>query len=100
MKWALFLVLELQRGYLYENGVEFHHKVIVAGLNLFWGHLHYFLRGLGTFPSLSDTRVSAPIAERTILLDYQQKLPQRKMLKETKLTIETEKLLFLVLTII
>ena len=30
-----FSVFELQRGYLYQNGVEFHHKVIGAGLNLF-----------------------------------------------------------------
>ena len=30
-----FLVLELQRGYLYQNGVVFRHKVIGAGLNLF-----------------------------------------------------------------
>ena len=30
-----FLVLELQRGYLYQNGVEFRQKVIGAGLNLF-----------------------------------------------------------------
>ena len=63
-----FLVLEQQRGYLYQNVVEFRHKVIGAGLSLFWGHLHYFSRGLRTFPSLSDTRASAPIAERAILL--------------------------------
>ena len=31
-----FSVLELQRGYLYQNGVEFHQKLIGAGLNLFW----------------------------------------------------------------
>ena len=31
-----FSVLELQRGYLYQNGVEFRQKVIGAGLNLFW----------------------------------------------------------------
>ena len=37
-----FLVLELQRGYLYQNGVEFRQKVIGASLNLFWGLL---LRG-------------------------------------------------------
>ena len=30
-----FLVLELQRGYLYQNGVEFRQKVIGAGLKLF-----------------------------------------------------------------
>ena len=36
-----FSVLELQRGYLYQNGVEFRQKVIGAGLNFFWGH--YFL---------------------------------------------------------
>ena len=35
-----FSVFELQRGYLYQNGVEFRQKVIGAGLNLFWGHLH------------------------------------------------------------
>ena len=61
-----FLILELHRRYLYQNGVEFHYKLIGAGLNLFWGHLHYFSGGLWTFPSLSDTRASAPIAERTI----------------------------------
>ena len=39
---GLFLtssVLEQQRGYLYQNGVEFRQKVIGADLNLFWGHL-------------------------------------------------------------
>ena len=61
-----FLVLELQRGYLYQNGVEFRQKVIGAGLNLFWGHLHYFSGGIWTFPLLSDTYASAPIAERAI----------------------------------
>ena len=30
------LVLGLQRGYFYQNGVEFCQKVIGAGLNLFW----------------------------------------------------------------
>ena len=30
-----FSVFELQRDYLYKNGVEFHQKVIGAGLNLF-----------------------------------------------------------------
>ena len=29
-----FSVFELQRGYLYQNGVEFRQKVIGAGLNL------------------------------------------------------------------
>ena len=62
-----FSVFELQRGYLYQNGVEFHQKVIGAGLNLFWGHLHYFSGGIWTFPLLSDTYASAPIAERAIL---------------------------------
>ena len=38
-----FSVLELQRGYLYQNGVEFRQKVIGAGLNLFSGHLYYVL---------------------------------------------------------
>ena len=33
-----FLVSELQRGYLYKNGVEFHQEVNGADLNLFWGH--------------------------------------------------------------
>ena len=64
---ALFLtfsVFELQRGYLYQNGVEFRQK---AGLNLFWGHLHYFSEGIWTFPLLSDTYASAPIAERAII---------------------------------
>ena len=54
--------------YLYQNGVEFRQKVIGAGLNLFWGHLHYFSGGIWTFPPLSDTYASAPIAERAILL--------------------------------
>ena len=31
-----FSVFELQRGYLYQNGVEFRQKVIGGGLNLFW----------------------------------------------------------------
>ena len=62
-----FSVFELQRGYLYQNGVEFRQKVIGAGLNLFWGHLHYFSGGIWTFPLLSDTYASAPIAERAIL---------------------------------
>ena len=47
-----FSVFELQRGYLYQNGVEFRQKVIGAGLNLFWGHLHYFSGGIWTFPLL------------------------------------------------
>ena len=51
-----FSVFELQRGYLYQNGVEFRQKVIGAGLNLFWGHLHYFSGGIWTFPLLSDVR--------------------------------------------
>ena len=46
-----FIVLELQRGYLYQNGVEFRQKVIGAGLNLFLGHLHFSSGGLRTFPS-------------------------------------------------
>ena len=62
-----FSVFELQRGYLYQNGVEFRQKVIGAGLNLFWGHLHYFSGGIWTFPLLSDTYASAPIAERAIV---------------------------------
>ena len=61
-----FSVFELQKGYLYQNGVEFRQKVIGAGLNLFWGHLHYFSGGIWTFPLLSDTYASAPIAERAI----------------------------------
>ena len=48
-----FSVLELQRGYLYLNGVEFLQKVIGAGL--FWGHLNYSSGGLQTFPLLSVT---------------------------------------------
>merc|ERR1711974_70890 len=44
--------------------VEFRQKVIGAGLNLFWGHLHYFSGGIWTFPLLSVTYASAPIAER------------------------------------
>ena len=72
-----FSVFELQRGYLYQNGVEFRQKVIGAGLNLFWGHLHYFSGGIWTFPLLSDTYASAPIAERAIsskLLAYSSNL--------------------------
>ena len=42
-----FSVFELQRGYLYQNGVEFRQKVIGAGLNLFWGHLHYLSPAVG-----------------------------------------------------
>ena len=37
----------------HQSGVEFCQKVIGAGLNLFWGHLHYSSWGLQTFPSLS-----------------------------------------------
>ena len=66
-----FSVFELQRGYLYQNGVEFRQKVIGAGLNLFWGHLHYFSGGIWTFPLLSDTYASAPIAERAISITCQ-----------------------------
>merc|ERR1719318_945198 len=62
-----FSVFELQRGYLYQNGVEFRQKLIGAGLNLFWGHLHYFSGGIWTFPLLSVTYASAPIAERAII---------------------------------
>ena len=65
-----FSVFELQRGYLYQNGVEFRQKVIGAGLNLFWGHLHYFSGGIWTFPLLSDTYASAPIAERAIFFNF------------------------------
>ena len=65
--FLIFSVFELQRGYLYQNGVEFCQKVIGAGLNLFWGHLHYFSGGIWTFPLLSATYTSAPIAERAIL---------------------------------
>ena len=62
-----FSVFELQRGYLYQNGVEFRQKVIGAGLNLFWGYLHYISGCIWTFPLLSVTYASAPIAERAIL---------------------------------
>ena len=61
-----FSIFELQRGYLYQNGVEFRQKVIGAGLNLFWGHLHYFSGGIQTFPSLSVMWASAPVTERAI----------------------------------
>ena len=47
--------LSLQRGYLYQNGVEFSQKVIGAGLNLFWGHLNSSSGGIRTFPSLMVT---------------------------------------------
>ena len=63
-----FLVLELQRGYLYQNGVEFRQKVIGFNLNLFSGHLNYSSGGIQTFPLLSVTWASAPIAERTIYI--------------------------------
>ena len=49
------LDLELQTGYLYQNGVEFHQKVIGAGFNLLLGHLHYSSGGIQTFPSLLVT---------------------------------------------
>ena len=61
-----FSIFELQRGYLYQNRVKFRQKVIGAGLNLFWVHLHYFSGGIWTFPLLSDTYASAPIPERAI----------------------------------
>ena len=35
--FVTFSVLELQRAYIYQNGVEFSQNVIGAGLNLFWG---------------------------------------------------------------
>ena len=41
-QFLTFLVLELQRDDIYQNRVEFRQKVIGAGLNLFWAHLHYF----------------------------------------------------------
>ena len=66
---------EQQRGYLYQNGIEFRQKVIGAGLNLFWGHLHYFSGGIWTFPLLSDTYASAPIAERAILFRHPVGIP-------------------------
>ena len=53
-----FSVLELQRGYiyqLYQNGLEFHHKVIggfLGSSSLLW-----------TFPLLSVTLASAPVVE-------------------------------------
>ena len=63
-----FSVFELQRGHLYQNGVEFRQKVIGAGLNWFWGHLHYLSGGIWTFPLLSVTYASGPVAERAISL--------------------------------
>ena len=52
----LFLtVFELQRGYLYQNEVEFRQKGIGAGLNLFWDHLNYTSGKIRIFPSLSVT---------------------------------------------
>ena len=65
--FIIFLVFELQRGYLYQNGVEFHQKVIGAGLNLFCGHLNYPSGGIRTFPLVTVRWASAPIAERAIL---------------------------------
>ena len=56
------VLVELQRGYLYQNGEEFRQKVIGAGLNMFWGHLNYLLGGIRTIPSLSVMWASAPIA--------------------------------------
>ena len=41
-----FSFFELQRGYLYQNVVEFRQKVIGAGLNLFWGDPQYFSGGI------------------------------------------------------
>ena len=63
-----FSVFELQIGYLYQNGVEFRQKVIGAGLNLFWGHLHYFSGVIWTFPLLLDMYMSAPIVESAHLV--------------------------------
>ena len=69
---GLFLsFFELQRDYLYQNGVEVRQKVFGAGLNLFWGHLHLLLRDIWTFPLLSATFASALIAERAIFKDFQ-----------------------------
>ena len=70
---GLFLtssVFELQRGYSYQkqNGVEFRQKVIGAGLNLFWGHLHYFSGVIWTFPLLLDMYTSAPIVQSAHLV--------------------------------
>ena len=62
-----FSIFELQRGYLYQNGVEIRQKMIGAVLNLFWGHLFYVSGGIWTFPLLSATYASAPIAERAII---------------------------------
>ena len=77
-----FSVFELQRGYLYQNGVEFRKKLIGAGLNLFWGHLHYFSGGIWTFPLLSATYASAPIAERAIFIKVT--LRQKKSSRQIK----------------
>ena len=63
-----FSVFELQRGYLYQNGEEFRQKVIGAGLNLFWGHLHYFSGVIWTFPLLLDMYTSAPIVQSAHLV--------------------------------
>ena len=60
-----FFSFRATESYLYQNGVEFHQKVIGAGLNLIWGHL-YYSGGIWTFPLLSATYASAPIAERAI----------------------------------
>ena len=46
-----FSVFELQRGYLYQNGVEFHQKVNGADLNLFWAHHLRKRLFVGTVPA-------------------------------------------------
>ena len=47
-----FSVFELQRGYLYQMGVEFCQKIIGAGLNLLRGYTNLSL----TFGHVSGTR--------------------------------------------
>ena len=45
-----FFSFRATRGYIYQNWVEFRPTVIDAGLNMFWGHLHYSSGVYGLFP--------------------------------------------------
>ena len=55
--------------YLYQNGVEFRQKGIGAGLNLFWGHLHYFSGVYGPFPCCRK-RTRVPPQRNALLCMY------------------------------
>ena len=85
-----FSVLELQRGYLYQNGIEFRQKVIGAGLNLFWGHLNYFSGGTDLSLTVGHVSECPHSGTRYSLVTGNSTKPnQTKTNKQTKPNITT-----------